>query len=123
MPINPGMAPFEIDDDEGFAAPCQVAPDRPGKAHEVGDVTAIDQLRARDRALDDAGPENERVGASGALAPQADTAVLGMTLEDVLLGGIEARCRVLARVEDAHAAAAEQVFQHRHRDEDAVAIA
>ena len=29
----------------------------------------------------------------------------------------------LPRVENAHAAAAEQVFQHRHRDEDAVAIA
>ena len=32
-------------------------------------------------------------------------------------------CGVLARIEDAHAAAAEQVLQHRHCDEDAVAIA
>src|ERR1700722_5530510 len=79
-----GNGAVRIDDDEGLAVPRQIAPDRPGKAHELGNVTAVDQLRARDRALDDAGPENERVGVSAALAPQADAAVLGMTLEDVL---------------------------------------
>src|ERR1700722_287677 len=84
-----GNGAVRIDDDEGFAAPRQIASDRPGKADELADVTAIDQLRARDRALDQAGPENERVGASGGLAPQADAAVLGMTLQNVLLRQIE----------------------------------
>ena len=84
-----GNSAVRIDNDEWSAVPGEISPDRSGEADKVGDVAAIDHLRAGQEALHEPRAKHERVGAFGGLAPQADAAVLGMPREDLLVERIE----------------------------------
>ena len=66
MPISPGIGPFASTIDDGAAAQRQIASDRSGEAGEVGDIAAVNQLRAGYEALDQARAKNERISALGA---------------------------------------------------------
>ena len=112
-----------VDNDEGPAVPCQDASDRPGEANEVADVAAVNQLRAGYAEPDQAGAEHEGVSTLACRAPQADAAVHGVLKQHLLVEGIEGHFRLPMRIEYLDRGAAEQFLQHRHRNEDAVAIA
>src|SRR5262245_17450316 len=85
----PADEPFDravrIDDHERAAAQCKPAADGSGEAHDVGDVAAVDQLRARDDALDDARAKYERMRALARLAPEADAAKAGVRDQEIAL--------------------------------------
>src|SRR6202166_5330990 len=111
-----------VDNDEWQTAPCQYAPDRSGETDEVAHVAAIDQLRARNDAAHQARAEDERIGALGRDAPQADAAVRGVGRQHLLIARVEAHVRLAVRLEHLGLRSAEQSVEHRHGDEDAVAI-
>src|ERR1700726_1030049 len=83
-----------IDYDEWQAAPRQHAPDRSGETDEIAHVAAIDQLRARDDAAHQTRAEDERIGALGRDAPQADAAVRGVGRQHLLIARVEAHVRL-----------------------------
>src|ERR1051325_11787966 len=73
-----------IDDQQRPGAQRQVARERSDEAHAVGNVAAVDQLRAGD-ALDRALAEYERIGALLGLAPEGDASVAGMIKQQLAL--------------------------------------
>jgi hypothetical protein len=117
-----GYWSVRVDNDERPAVPRQQPSDRSGEAHQIGDVAAVDQSRARYAASDHARSEHERIGTLGRGAPQADAAERGVLQQYLLIAGIEAGLRRPRRFEHLDLRSAEQSVQHRYGDEDPVAV-
>ncbi len=74
-----------VDDDERITPAQEIAADQPRKADHVAKVATIDELGARQYALDKARPKDERTSAFWHYAPETQAAVCDMVDEKVSL--------------------------------------
>src|SRR5580704_6098444 len=81
---EPRYRAVRVDNDDRPAIAREVAAERSGKAREVGDIAAIDELRAGYNAFDEPWAKDKRIGVRRRRAPQTEAAMFRMLNEHLL---------------------------------------